>query len=140
MAANSGIILDAGPLVAYLADDEQYHAWATEQMQQHDGPIFTCEAVLSEACYLLRRFPRHLRHLRTMLAEGVFDLSFHLEDEGKAVAHLMDRFVDMPMSLADACLVRLSELHPKAPLFTLDSDFTIYRRHGRQLIPVICPR
>jgi len=139
MAASKGLILDTGPLVAYLADDEQHHAWATEQFQQHDGPLITCEAVVSEAWFLLRHLPRHLSRLRAMLADGVFDLSFHLEDEGAAIARLMNRFEDVPMSLADACLVRLSELHPKLPLLTLDSDFKIYRRQGRQLIPVIAP-
>ncbi len=140
MAANSGVIVDTGPLVAYLVDDEQDHSWATAQFQRHDGPIVTCEAVISEAWFLLRRLPGHLRRLRAMLADEVFDLSFHLEEEGAAVARLMDRFDDVPMSLADACLVRLSELHPKLPLLTLDSDFKVYRRLGRQLIPVLSPR
>lgn len=139
MAANRGLILDAGPLVAYLAADEQHHAWATEQFQQHDGALITCEAVISEAWFLLRHLPRHLRRLRAMLTDGVFDLTFHLEDEATAIARLMERFDDVPMSLADACLVRLSEIHPKLPVMTLDSDFKIYRRQGRQLIPVIAP-
>ncbi len=140
MAGKGGILLDAGPLVAYLAGDEQYHAWATLQFTQHDGPLVTCEAVMSEAWFLLRHLPRHLARLRAMLADGVFDLSFHLEDEAAAVSKLMDRYDNVPMSLADACLVRLSEIHPKIPLLTLDSDFRIYRRHGRQMIPVIAPQ
>jgi len=139
MAARTGILLDTGPLVAYLAEDEQHHAWATEQFMQLDGALITCEAVVGEAWFLLRRLPRHLARLRAMLADGAFDLSFHLEDEAKATSALMDRYDDVPMSLADACLVRLSELHPKLPLVTLDSDFKVYRRHGRQLIPVIAP-
>ncbi|EDY20166.1 conserved hypothetical protein [Chthoniobacter flavus Ellin428] len=139
MAATDGVILDTGPLVAYLAGDEQYHSWATKQFDRLEGPIFTCDAVISEAWFLLRHLPRHLRQLRAMLADGAFDLSFHLEDEGRAIAHLMDRYDDIPMSLADACLVRLSELRPRVPLMTLDSGFKVYRRHGRQLIPVITP-
>ena len=139
MAANLGVLLDSGPLVAYLASDEAHHAWATEQFRQHDGPIITCEAVISEAWFLLRRQPRHLSRLRAMLADGVFDLSFHLEDHAAVISRMMDRYHDVPMSLADACLVRLSEVHPRLPLLTLDSDFKIYRRHGRQLIPVITP-
>jgi predicted nucleic acid-binding protein len=131
--------MDTGPLVAYLDDDERHHEWATQEFMRPDGPLITCEAVVSEAWFLLRRLPRHLARLRAMLADGVFDLSFHLEDEARSISTLMDRYNDMPMSLADACLVRLSELHPKLPLMTLDSDFKVYRRHGRQLIPVICP-
>ncbi len=139
MAVSRGILLDTGPLVAYLAKDEQHHAWATGQFQRLDGALITCEAVVSEAWFLLRRLPRHLARLRAMLADSVFDLSFHLEDEAAAISTLMDRYDDVPMSLADACLVRLSELHPKLPLLTLDSDFKVYRRLGRQLIPVIAP-
>ena len=139
MAGSKGLILDTGPLVAYLASDEQYHDWSSDQFARHDGPLITCEAVVSEAWFLLRHLPRHLRRLRAMLADGVFDLAFHLEDEAAAISKLMDRFDDVPMSLADACLVRLSELHPKVPLLTLDSDFKVYRRNGRQLIPVIAP-
>ena len=140
MAATRGILLDTGPLVAYLDNDERHHAWATEQFMRHDGPLITCEAVISEGWFLLRRLPHLLGRLRAMLADGVFDLSFHLEDEAKAISALMDRYNDVPMSLADACLVRLSERHPKLPLLTLDSDFKVYRRHGRQLIPVIYPK
>lgn len=139
MAASRGILLDTGPLVAYLADDEQHHEWATEQFRQHDGPAITCEAVISEAWFLLRNQPRHLARLQAMLADGVFDLSFHLENEAVPIVKMMSRYSDVPMSLADACLVRLSEMHPKLPLLTLDSDFQIYRRHGRQMIPVLCP-
>lgn len=113
MAVSKGIILDTGPLVAYLVEDEQHHAWATEQFSRHEGPLVTAEAVISEAWFLLRRSPRHLRILRQMLADEVFHLSFHLEDEGPAVSRLMGRYGDVPMSLADGCLVRLSELHPK---------------------------
>jgi predicted nucleic acid-binding protein len=137
--SKSGIILDTGPLVAYLARDEQHHEWATQQFMQHDGSVITCEAVISEAWFLLRHAPRHLRCLQAMLADGVFDLSFHLEDQAPTVSSLMDRYDDVPMSLADACLVRLSELHPKRPLLTLDSDFKIYRKQGRQVICVIAP-
>ena len=139
MGSNRGIILDTGPLVAYLASDEQHHKWATQQFKSHDGPIITCESVISEAWFLLQHNPAHLGRLRAMLADGVFDLTFHLEDHGSAIGALMDHYHDVPMSLADACLVRLSEIHSKLPLLTLDSDFKIYRRHGRQLIPVISP-
>lgn len=139
MAANDGILLDAGPLVAYLVEDEQHHVWATGQFMRLAGRLVTCEAVLGEAWFLLRRLPRHLGRLRAMLADGVFDLSFHLGDEAATVSRLMERYHDVPMSLADACLVRLSERQPRLPLLTLDSDFKVYRRHRRQTIPVISP-
>jgi len=139
MAAGDGILLDSGPLVAYLASDERHYDWATQQFSQFKGPLATCEAVISEAFFLLRRSPRHLKSLRAMLTDGVFNLTFHLENEGAAVSALMESYHDVPMSLADACLVRLSEIHARLPVMTLDSDFRIYRRLRRQRIPVIMP-
>lgn len=138
-SSKGGVILDTGPLVAYLASDEQHHEWAVRQLMGHDGPVITCESVISEAWFLLRHAPRHLRRLQAMLSDAVFDLTFHLETEARGICDLMERYHDVPMSLADACLVRLSEMHPKLPLITLDSDFKIYRRHGRGMIPVIAP-
>lgn len=139
MAARHGVLLDTGPLVAYLAADETHHAWVTAQLARLTGAIFTCEAVLGEAFFLLRHHPRHLASLRAMVADGVFDLSFHLQTETAAVTRLQARYADVPMSLADACMVRLSELHPQLPLLTLDGDFHIYRRNLRQLIPLLAP-
>ncbi|MEP6686031.1 MAG: hypothetical protein ABJB22_04570 [Verrucomicrobiota bacterium] len=77
--------------------------------------------------------------LGVMLTDGVFDLTFSLGKERAFVAGLMERYQDVPMSLADACLVRLSELRPTMSVLTLDADFRIYRRNKRQQIPVICP-
>ncbi len=51
----------------------------------------------------------------------------------------MQRYADQPMSFADACLVRMTELHPDSMLITLDGDFRVYRRHGRQAIPLATP-
>ncbi len=137
--SKTGIILDSGPLVAYLASDEQHHDWATAQFKKFDGAVITCEAVISEAWFLLRHSPKHLRRLQAMLADGVFDLRFHLEDEAIEVRTLMDRYENVPMSLADACLVRLSEIHSRIPVVTIDSDFLVYRRHGKQMIQIISP-
>lgn len=139
MAVNDGVLLDAGPLVAYLAEDERHHGWATQQFSRVTGRAVTCEAVLSESWFLLRRWPRHLARLRALLVDGVLDLTFHLETEAAAVGRLLERYREVPISLADACLVRLSELHPRLPLLTLDAHFHIYRRNRRQVIPVISP-
>ena len=113
--------------------------WAVAQFEALTGALVTCEAVLSEAFFLLRRFPQHRRTLRQMLVDEVFDLSFHLGDESRPVSALMHRYHEVPMSLADACLVRLSELHPKLPVLSTDSDFRIYRRNRRQLIRCLLP-
>jgi predicted nucleic acid-binding protein len=51
----------------------------------------------------------------------------------------MQRYASVPMSLADACLVRMSEVYENSQIITLDSDFTIYRKQRNQTIPVIMP-
>jgi uncharacterized protein len=140
MAGIRSVILDTGPLVAYLDEDEQHHGWACEQFGQIGGALVTCESVLSEAFFVIQTLPRHRGVLRQMIREEIFDLSFSLANESSAVTGLMEQYRDLPMSLADACLVRMSELWPDAPVFTLDSDFRVYRRNKRQQIPVIAPR
>ena len=139
MAAIRSVILDTGPLIAYLDEDEQHHDWACRQFGQIEGALVTCESVLSEAFFIIRTLPRHRGALRQMIRDGVFDLGFSLAKECGAIAGLMEQYRDVPMSLADACLVRMSELWPAAPIFTLDSDFRIYRRNKRQSLPLISP-
>jgi uncharacterized protein len=139
MAAIRSAILDTGPLVAYLDEDEHHHGWVCEQFAQLEGALLTCESVLSEAFFILRTLSPHRTALRRMMSEDSFDLGFSLAKEGSAVAALMEQYRDVPMSLADACLVRMSERWPDAPVFTLDSDFRFYRRNKRQALPLICP-
>ena len=74
-----------------------------------------------------------------LLYRKVIRVALRVDDEQVALRTLMRRYRNRPMSLADACLVRLSELHPGGRVFTLDSDFRIYRRHGNKVIPVLMP-
>jgi predicted nucleic acid-binding protein len=133
------VLLDAGPLVAVLDERDHYHAWVIEQVARLSPPFRTCEAVLAEALYLLRKLPRAQAAILEMAAAGVLALPFQLSGHlAEVLAHLK-RYADVPMSLADACLVRMTELDGDSVVFTLDSDFRIYRRHKRQTIPLIIP-
>lgn len=133
------VLLDTGPLVAFLARDDQHHEWACEQFEKFDCPLVTCEPVLTEAFHLLRANAPQTRALEELLEGDAFDLSFALRKQAAEVVALRRSYRDVPMSLADACLVRLSELHPHCPVLTLDSDFATYRRNRRDLIPHITP-
>ncbi|NBS80186.1 hypothetical protein EBS57_10445, partial [bacterium] len=75
-----------------------------------------------------------------MMERGVLKALFDTDREARSLRTLIERYADVPMSLADACLVRMSELLPKAQVWTTDSDFTIYRRDRRSIIPLISPR
>ena len=132
-------LLDAGPLVAYLNNRDKWHSWAVKQFSSLRPPLLTCEAVLTEACFLAHRNGGKPAKILQLLRRRVFDVAFDLETEAAALESLMERYADTPMSLADACLVRLSELHRDCRVFTLDSHFQRYRRHGRQLVPLLTP-
>ena len=132
-------LLDTGPLVAYLNVDDQFHDWAVAQMKELAPPLLTCEPVLTEACFLLQRGGQHPADLLARLQQGAIEVAINLQGEAAAVEALMRRYADTPMSLADACLVRLAEVHSACRVFTLDRDFRQYRRHGRQVIPLLAP-
>lgn len=135
------VVLDAGPLVALIDRHDQFHDWALTQAKDLASRVelFSCEAVISEAFFLVRHVPGGVSALMAFLEEGVVCLDFNLRENLAVVSNLMRKYSDMPMSVADACLVRMTELNAHAPVFTLDSDFVIYRRHGRQTIPLIYP-
>ncbi len=98
-------ILDAGPLVAFLHRDDHYHVWAREQLALLAPPFLTCEAVLTEAHYLLRSLPTAQQALFGLVKDGLIQIAFHLEDEITVVDEVLLRYKNVPMSLADACLV-----------------------------------
>jgi len=133
------VVLDAGPLVALLDRNDPHHAWARAQLETFRSPLLTCEAVVSECAFLLEGLDPGGTRLMSLFREEIVRLAFDLDDHFDAVATLMAKYRNVPMSLADACLVRMSELHDRVRVFTLDSDFRIYRRNGRQTIPLHYP-
>jgi len=133
------VIVDTGPLVAFFDRDEKHHQWIREQTKRLKPGLVTCEAVMAEAAYLLRRARVEPEALLSLIQRGLITLPFRLKEEVQAVTQLLRRYRKVPMSLADACLVRLSELYGDCTVLTLDSDFRLYRRHGRQVIPVLAP-
>jgi uncharacterized protein len=133
------LILDTGPWVALHCIDERYHAWSRAQFAEHAGPFVTCEAVVTETCFLLARAGFDPAKALALLERGVVRIGMALIDEASAVRKLFERYENLPASLADACLIRLSELHDNSVVLTLDSDFHVYRRHGRKTIPLLRP-
>jgi uncharacterized protein len=132
-------LLDTGPLVGYLNATDQYHLWAVAQFEALESPVITCEPVWAEAAYLLAKRGGNPLALWPALRSGGVSLAFSLRAEYESVASLMRRYADIPMSLADACLVRMSEMRPDCQVLTTDAHFKLYRRFGRQVIPLISP-
>ncbi len=118
---------------------DRYHAWARDRFADIEPPLATCEAVVVEACHLLRAQSSGERIVLDVLQRGVVEIDFALRDEIEPVQQLRTRYADVPMDLADACLVRMVELSSGSVVLTLDSDFAVYRMHGRRVIPTISP-
>jgi uncharacterized protein len=134
------VIVDTGPLVALLNGTDNAHIWVVQQLRDIAPPLITCEAVLAEATYLTRNAPGARAALIEMVGEGFLAIGMAVSDHHSALLTLVRRYAEVPMSLADACLVRLAELYPQSPVLTLDSDFSIYRKNGRQVIEVLSRR
>ena len=135
MAKN--VLVDAGFLVALLGRRDFHHAWAVAQVPRYAPPWKTCEAVLSEAFHLLG--VAGLSALRELLRRRRLVIDFELDKNLEPVLALMHKYTNVPMSLADACLVRMTETYADPILLTTDTDFHIYRRHSRQVVPCITP-
>jgi predicted nucleic acid-binding protein len=129
-------IADTGFLVAFANRDDRYHEWAMGIARQVTEPLLTCEAVLAEASFHLGSVPLVL----AMMEKGLIELAFDCREHVKELAMLAGRYADRRPDLADLCLVRMSELHPRHGVITVDrEDFRIYRRNRRKVIPLICP-
>ncbi|MDB4474117.1 PIN domain-containing protein [Opitutaceae bacterium] len=133
------VILDTGPMVALLNRRDKFHDWVKRELSQIDVPIVSCEAVFSEASYLMRGTDYGFRRLCALASEGLVELNFSLSSQFESVATLLRKYQDTPMSFADACVVRMSEVLPHSKVLTIDSDFLHYRRNGRNVIPLIYP-
>ena len=128
------MIIDASALVAVLSDRDHWHQIAASIFRGARKPFITCEAVITECCFLLN--PIRRQETFGLIEDGAIRVDFSLDDEMTKIARLMSKYDSVPMSLADACLVRMSETFA-APIFTFDADFLIYRRHRREHIPLV---
>jgi predicted nucleic acid-binding protein len=133
------VILDTGPLVAFLNRRDRFHNWALEHWDQIQPSMLTCEAVISEACFLLRGTGSGIDSVMQLIQRKIITISFQLDKHIEPVKRLLLKYRTIPISLADACLIRMSELHPDSRIFTLGSDFNLYRKNRRRIIPAIMP-
>jgi uncharacterized protein len=131
------VLVDAGFLVALLSRRDSHHRWAVGQAPRHAPPWRSCEAVLSEAFHLLGS--PGTPGLSGLLRRGAVVVAFDLGKDLEPVLTLMQKYANVPMSLADACLVRMTETRADPVILTTDTDFRIYRRHSRQVVPCVMP-
>jgi predicted nucleic acid-binding protein len=134
-----GFLLDTGPLVAYLDRKDLRHEWAEKVMGDLPGPFLSCEAVLAEACHLLKHVDQAPAKAVHLVATRAVLLPIWFEEEAGALRELMEHYADVPMSFADACLVRMTELLPRTAVITMDRDFLVYRKNRREAIATVMP-
>ena len=137
--AATRVLLDTGPLVAYLNRNDRHHAWAVECWDALFDPLWTCEAVLSEAMFLLQSESADPEPIIRLVERRIIRLDFVMNDHRSDVFRLLRKYADQPISMADACLVRMAELVDPCQIFTTDKEFLVYRRKGRHVISLLSP-
>ena len=125
--------------MALLDRADLHHAWAVECFKELPPPLITCECVLAEALHLLADLSPSVTALARLYSDGILRVDFDFNSHAPAVWRLIRKYRDLPMDLADACLVRMSELHTDCTIWTTDAHFRVYRRHSRQSIPLLIP-
>jgi predicted nucleic acid-binding protein len=133
MAAN--VVVDAGFLIALFIGRDSNHRWADHVARQHPPPWKTCEAAISETFHMVGARDQYSMLLR----RGAIVPAFHFNEATESVLRLMEKYADVPMSFADACLVHMSEVLPDPIVLTTDADFRVYRRSNRQVVPCVLP-
>lgn len=129
-------ILDAGPLIAALNRHDQHHAWACQLLESLGGPFYSCPEALAEAA-AMTGLPSAIVE---MVQCGDVVLDFNLAEHTARILALLTKYADRSIDLADACIVRMTELMPDSRVLTVDrADFSVYRRHGRERIPFLAP-
>jgi predicted nucleic acid-binding protein len=132
------VIFDAGPLVAWFCPRDEHYAWVSLAFSQIPPGGIVCEAVLAEVCYLAAKEGVERGRVIEFIEDGGLQM-VSLGAELRAIRGLLDRYADIPMDFADACVVRLAELHPDATVCTTDGHFQFYRKLQRENIPLLAP-
>ena len=137
---NRTVLVDTGPLVALFNRRDRWHQWVTDVLADLTEPLITCDAVLSEAIFLLTNQTRNgVGGLCTMIERGLLCCTFEFGSHHDLILVLLRKHHDLPTSFADACLVSMAEADPQAKIFTVDADFKVYRKRNRRVLPLIFP-
>ena len=124
----TGVLLDTGPLVALLSKDDANHEEAVRMFGECAPPFRCCEAVVAEACFLMRKVhAAGPADVVALGARGVYTIALSAEQHWTNIEMLLKKYSDRPISFADACLIRCAEIHHEARILTFDADFAVYK-------------
>jgi uncharacterized protein len=139
-SSSQPILVDASFLVSVYDKQEPYHRQCMEALDQVNQPLATCEPVVTEAIYLLRRLPGAQQAILASIQEGQLEIPFQLADAADGVLARYTKYRDTPCDFADACLIAMANALGTGDILTLDRDFMHYRwkrnRRFRLLIPL----
>jgi predicted nucleic acid-binding protein len=135
----SHVIADTGPLVAYFDRDSEFHEWTRDRFRELTDPLHSCQPVLTEALFMLKRGGIDPDLILALVERGELVCEFDVRSEIAPLRRLLRKYCDLPATLADVCLVRMTELQKDSVVLTLDRDFLVYRRNARQTIPLMAP-
>jgi len=135
------ILVDTGPLYAFFNKRDQWNWWVGKTLGEYEPPLYTCESVISETIFLLQRSSLEIRGLMELIARGhlVVQPAFTSKNDQNRIQQILTNYQNLPASFADACIVRMAEVHNSTQIMTFDSDFTIYRKSGGEPLNLISP-
>jgi uncharacterized protein len=129
-------IADTGLIVAFARANDEHHTWGVDVAKSLTEPLLTCEAVLAEAAFHLGSSS----YVLSLLTDDMLRIAFDCNRNIQQLRELAVRYQDRKPDFADLCLIRMSELYPRHTVITVDeSDFRVYRRNKREVIPLLCP-
>ncbi len=135
------ILIDTGPLYAFFNKRDEWNLWVGKTLGACKPPLYTCESVISETIFLLQRSSMEISGLMELMTRKhlIIQPAFKSTDDQRRVQEILENYQNIPASFADACLVRMAEVHELCKLMTLDSDFSIYRKNDGKAIDLISP-
>ena len=126
------ILIDSGPLIALFDASDKYHSKTIDFIKNNDFELITSMASVAETMHILD----FNRNAQLDFIQWIINGAVTIGDIGKGyfirINQLIDKYRDLPMDFADACLVCLGENLEIDTVATIDRDFTIYRLKGRK--------
>ena len=135
----SKILIDSGPLIAFLSSSEHYHRWVLEQMSQMDGDLVTTESVLSEVVFLMKQNRVAINAIKELIEQKLLQIISAFSTEPITCFNMVEKYVDLPSSVADISLVYVYSTTKNSIIFTLDSDFLIYKSSSGKPLKLVAP-
>jgi predicted nucleic acid-binding protein len=133
------ILIDTSFIVALYNKSDRHHAKCLHVLDTMDRPAVTCEAVITESCFMLRQSPGAATDLLSTIENGTLEIHFQLGRSAALISALLEKYRDLPASFADACLVQMADQLDTGDVFTLDSDFKHYRWRRNRAFNMLIP-